>query len=316
MWLHVTSCDYHVSWSLVHRKTHVNVKFVVPGLLWSSRMWGGFHQADRSVWCCHVGSPDDRKATAAVRSFCWLFFPVAFAEYISECNKSRHLEHSITLILVDIRVYLSCRWWLLVWSHVWRWRHIGPNMPQLWTGSLCEELSSSVSSFLCDSVAVWARGLVVNLCFAKVCVIARNSTTHLLTFSQSLKDFIGIDSFYRDLDPAFRHLPPSSTTERWGNNGANGDSSCCDLGTMALSELWPLTVSRGHYLQFMAMSTEKTNGEKGGSDPWRPWGALSGKPSSVNLHDLRVSAAVILYVLCMHVHALHCITYHETFKRM
>ena len=174
-------------------------------------MWGGFHQADRSVWCCHVGSPDDRKATAAVRSFCWLFFPVAFAEYISECNKSRHLEHSITLILVDIRVYLSCHWWLLVWSHVWRWRHIGPNMPQLWTGSLCEELSSSVSSFLCDSVAVWARGLVVNLCFAKVCVIARNSTTHLLTFSQSLKDFIGIDSFYRDLDPAFRHLPPSST---------------------------------------------------------------------------------------------------------
>ena len=211
MWLHVTSCDYHVSWSLVHRKTHVNVKFVVPGLLWSSRMWGGFHQADRSVWCCHVGSPDDRKATAAVRSFCWLFFPVAFAEYISECNKSRHLEHSITLILVDIRVYLSCHWWLLVWSHVWRWRHIGPNMPQLWTGSLCEELSSPVSSFLCDSVAVWARGLVVNLCFAKVCVIARNSTTHLLTFSQSLKDFIGIDSFYRDLDPAFRHLPPSST---------------------------------------------------------------------------------------------------------
>ena len=38
-----------------------------------------------------------------------------------------------------------------------------------------------------------------------------NFTTHLLTLkgiSQPLKDLIGIDSFYRDLDPAFHHLPP------------------------------------------------------------------------------------------------------------
>ena len=44
-----------------------------------------------------------------------------------------------------------------------------------------------------------------------------------VNLSQFLKDFIGIDSFYRDLDPAFHRLPPSSTTERWGNDGANGD---------------------------------------------------------------------------------------------
>ena len=70
-----------------------------------------------------------------------------------------------------------------------------------------------------------------------------------------------------------------------------------------MRQRWSKWRPRGHYLQFMAMSTEKTNGENWGSDPWHSWGALSGKPSCVNMHDLRVSATVILYVLCMHVHA-------------
>ena len=55
----------------------------------------------------------------------------------------------------------------------------------------------------------------------------RNFTTHLLTCSHSLErfywnrfSFIGILILPSTI---FHHLPPSSTTERWGNDGANGD---------------------------------------------------------------------------------------------
>ena len=210
---------------------------------------------------------------------------------------------------------MSCHWWLLVWSHLWRWRQLRsqhtPTVDRVIAWGT-QFISLLFPLRLCGCMSA----LVVNLCFAKVCGISMSFTPHLLTIkgiSQSLKDFIGIVFF---LKKGSWSCLPSSTTERWGNDGANGDSSCCDLGSMALSELWPLAVSRGHYLQFMAMSTENTNWENWRSDPRHSWGALSGKPSSVNLHYLRVSATVILYVLCMHVHALHCITYHETFTRM
>ena len=93
---------------------------------------------------------------------------------------------------------------------------------------------------------------MVNLCFAKVCGISMNFTTHLLTLkgiSQPLKDLIGIDSFYRDLDPAFHHLPPqkdeatmeqmataaAATLEQW--HCQNCDLSQC-LAAITFN-LWP-----------------------------------------------------------------------------
>jgi hypothetical protein len=116
---------------------------------------------------------------------------------------------------------MSCHWWLLVWSHLWRWRQLrsqhAPTVDRVIAWGT-QFISLLFPLRLCGCMSA----LVVNLCFAKVCGISMNFTTHLSTFkgiSQSLKDFIGIDSFYRDLDPAFHHLPHSSTTEmmrqRW-----------------------------------------------------------------------------------------------------
>ena len=211
---------------------------------------------------------------------------------------------------------MSCHWWLLVWSHLWRWRQLrSQHAPTV--DSVIAWGTQFISLLFPLRLCGCMSALVVNLCFAKVCGISMSFTPHLLTIkgiSQSLKDFIGIVFFFFKgilILPStiFHHRKMRQRWSKWRQQLLRPWNNGIVRTVTSRSVSRPLPSIYG-----------RVDGEhelrNWGSDPRHSWGALSGKPSSVNLHDLRVSATVILYVLCMHVHALHCITYHETFKRM
>ena len=163
MWLHVTSCD--VMWlpCLMISGSSVNVcKRQVCGarstLEFTNVRWVSPSGSKRLVLPCW--KPRWPESSSCSSQFLLVVFSCGFRwKYF----RMQQIETSRTVLLhwyyyylkLDLTCFVTggCSFDLICDDG----DSLGPNMPQLWTGSLREELSSSVSSFLCGSVAVWAR---------------------------------------------------------------------------------------------------------------------------------------------------------------